>query len=326
MKVRKLWVYLMALLVVAGVFIFSEFVFLKKPGEKETGPLFKITPGAIEEIRWQRGAEVIELKKNKTWVIVQPLQAAADPLVLQGVLQGLSNLKPDRSFQPAGGDLSEYGLNPPQTILGFSAQGRRQEIKIGAQAAVGNARYFQASGSAAVHLAESFSLKELDRDLPALREKRVFSLLPEQVEKVEIRSGQKNLEISRTEKGWIEKGAPGRPFSRNKVDSFIGELLRVQARAFLDGEKEIPSWGLQAPGLWIRLTGGGGKIQETLIVGAEAPDSGLYARGSRYGSALIIDAGLAGKVPADPAEWEEKASSPGGPTPKEAPQVDKKGS
>ena len=325
MNARKLWAYLIVLLVVAGVFIFSEFVFLKETGEKETAPILKVTPGTIEEIRWQRGADVIELKKNKTWEIVQPLQAAADPLVMQGVLQGLSNLKPERSFQPAG-DLNEYGLNPPQVIIGFLAQGKRQEIKIGAPAAVGNARYFQASGSAAVHLTEGFSLKELDRDLLALREKKVFSLLPEQVEKVEIRSGQKNLEINKTEKGWTDKRVPGRLFSKNKVESFVGELLWVKVRAFLDGEKEVPSWGLQNPSLWVRLTGGGGKIQETLIAGAEAPARGLYARSSRFAPALIIEGGLAGKVPADPAEWEEKASTPGSPTPKQAPQEDKKGS
>ncbi|MCU0579923.1 MAG: DUF4340 domain-containing protein [Desulfobacterota bacterium] len=326
MNARKLWAYLLVLLVVAGVFIFSEFVFLKKTGEKETAPILKVTPGAIEEVRWQRGAEVIEVKKNKTWEIVQPLRAAADPLVLEGVLQGLSLLKAERSFQPSGGDLAEYGLNPPQTIISFSAQGRRQEVRIGAQATVGNARYFQASGSEPVHLVEVFSLKELDRDLLALREKKVFSLLPEQVEKVEIRSGPNNLEINRTEKGWTDKRVPGRLLSRNKVESFVGELLRVKARAFLDGEKEVPSWGLQAPSLWVRLTGGGGKTQETLIGGAETPDKGLYARSSRFSPALIIEGGLAGKVPADPGEWEEKATPPGSPTPKPAPQVEKKGS
>ncbi|MCU0580454.1 MAG: DUF4340 domain-containing protein, partial [Desulfobacterota bacterium] len=302
------WVYLAVLVIVAGVFIFSEFLFLKKTGEKETARIFEVTPGAIEEIRWQRGDEVIELKKSKTWEIIQPLQAAADPLVLAGVLQGLSNLKPDRSFQPSGRDLSEYGLNPPQRIISFSAQGRRQEVRLGAQSAVGNARYFQASGSAVVHLTEG------------------FSLLPEQVEKVEIRGGPKNLEIDKTEKGWTDKRVPGRLLSKNKVESFVGELLWVKARAFLDGEKESPSWGLQNPSLWVRLTGGGGKIQETLIAGAEAPARGLYARSSRFAPALIIEGGLAGKVPADPAEWEEKASPPGSPTPKPAPQEDKKGS
>ncbi|MBI5584644.1 MAG: DUF4340 domain-containing protein [Deltaproteobacteria bacterium] len=317
MNAKKLWVYLAVLLVVAGVFLLSEFVFLKKPPEKETAPLLKVTPGAIQELRWQRGAEVIELKKNKTWEIVQPLTAAADPLVLEGVLQGLSNLKAERSFQPAGKDLTEYGLNPPPTIISFTAQGRRQEIKIGAQAAVGNARYFQVAGSSAVYLAEGFSLKELDRDLLALREKRVFTLLPEQVEKVEIHSGQKTLALEKTGKGWHEKGTPDRPLSQSKVAAFIHELTGVKVRAFLEGEKEIPAWGLQVPGFRIHLTTGGGKMEETLILGAEAPEKGLYARSSRYGSAVVIESGWKSKIPSEMAEWEEKTAPPGGQVPKE---------
>ena len=58
---------------------------------------------------------------------------------------------------------------------------------------------------------------------------------------------------------------------------------------------------------------------------AEAPAGGLYARSSRFAPALIIEGGLAGKVPADPAEWEEKAK-PRGPDTERSTQEDKKGS
>jgi hypothetical protein len=324
MNGRKLWAYLIVLLVVAGVFILSEFVFLKKTGEKENAPLIKVAPGAIEEIRWQRGEEVIELKKNKTWEIIKPLSAVADALVVEGVLQGVSSLKADRSFQPTGGDLIQYGLNPPQTIISFSAQGQRQEIKLGAQAAVGGARYFQTAGSPTVHLAEGLSLKELDRDLPALREKKVFSLTPGQVEKVEIHNGQKNLVLEKMEKGWLDKGNPDRPLNQGKVESFINELAGVKARAFLDGEKEVPVWGLQAPALKIRVIGGSGKIEETLKIGAEAAGKGHYARSSRFAAALIIEAGLTGKIPSDLTEWAEKTTPPGAQKPGEP--LDKKGS
>lgn len=311
MNAKKLWVYLGVLVVVAGGYILSEWTSSKKTPEKETPPVVKVTPGAIQEIRWQRGGEVIELKKNKIWEIVKPLTAPADPLVLDGVLQGVSNLRADRSFQPTGGDLTEYGLNPPQTILSFSAQGKGYEIKIGAQAAVGNARYFQVAGSSAVYLAAGLSLRELDRDLLALREKKLFSLNPEQVEKVEIRTERTNLEMDKTAKGWYAKGTPDKPLSKSKVEALITELTWAKARTFLDGEKENPAWGLQASSVRIRLTGNAGKIEETLALGAQAPGKGLYARSSRYGPALIIDGGLAAKVPADLAEWEERTAPPG---------------
>lgn len=323
MNARKLWVYLAVLLIVAGAFILSESVFLKKSKEKEAVPLFNLTPGGIQEIRWQRGEEVIELKKNKTWEIVRPITAAADTQVLEGVLQGLIQLKPERRFQPAGKDLAEFGLYPPQSMISFSAQGKRYEIRIGAKAAVGNALYLMVAGSPEIYLAEAFALKELDRDLLALREKQVFSLTLEQIAVLELRNGQKNWQLKKTDKGWIEPGLPERLLSKSKVESFIIALTGAKAKAFLEGEKENPLWGLQGPSVRVALTGGGNqKIEETLLIGAEVPGQGFYARSSRYAPALVIDGALIGRIPRDLAEWRENPES----KPSEPPKEDKKGS
>ena len=113
MSWKKVWVYLAVLVVVSGAFLVSELFIPRQAKEGAQPPIFDLIPGAIQEIRWQRGDSVIELKKNKNWELVKPLSTPADPVVVDGVSQVLSSLKPERKFLPEGKDLNEFGLNPP---------------------------------------------------------------------------------------------------------------------------------------------------------------------------------------------------------------------
>lgn len=307
MSWKKVWGYLAVLVVVAGAFIVSEWFIPRQAKDGDPPPIFTLTPEAIQEIRWQRGESVIELKKNKTWEMVKPLSTPADPLVVNGVLQVLSSLKPERKFQPEGKDLNEFGLNPPLLRIDFTAQGKKHELQLGSKTAAGQSRYVKTSLLPEIFLVEAFIVKELDRDVLALREKKVFSLTPDQIEALEIGVGKKNLQWVKTAQGWVEKGHPEKRLAKNRVESLILDLTWVKAKAFLEGEKESPGWGLKEPAYRIRLTGGGKeKKDEELLIGAEAGGQGFYARSGLYPSALIIEGEIMKKIPADLSGWEEK--------------------
>jgi Domain of unknown function (DUF4340) len=304
---KKVWVYLAVLVVVAGVFIVSEFFIPRQAKEGDQPPIFNLSPGAIQEIRWQRGESVIELKKNKIWEMVKPLSTPADPVVVDGVLQVLSSLKAERKFQPAGKDLNEFGLNPPLVRIDFTAQGKKFELQLGSKSVAGQTRYVKTALHPDIYLAEAFTIKELDRDVLALREKKVFSLTPDQIESLIIGVGKKNLQLVKSAQGWVEKGQPEKRLAKNRVESLILDLTWVKAKEFLEGEKENSAWGLKEPAYRIRLSGGGKeKKDEGLWIGAEAGGKGFYARSSLYPSALIVEGEILKKIPADLTEWEEK--------------------
>ena len=317
MSWKKVWVYLAVLVVVAGAFLVSEFLIPRQAKEGDQLPIFNLAPGAIQEIRWQRGESVIELKKNKTWEMVKPLSTPADPVVVDGVLQVLGSLKPERKFQPEGKDLNEFGLNPPLVRIDFMAQGKKFELHLGSKTVAGQAQYVKASLLPDIYLVEAFTIKELDRDVLALREKKVFSLSPDQIEGLEIGVGKRNLQLAKTAQGWAEKGQPEKRLDKNRVESLILDLTWVKAKEFLEGEQENPEWGLKEPAYRVLLTGGGkGKKNESLWIGAEADGKGFYARSSLHPSALIIEGQILKKIPADLTGWEEKPvpeKGPGGP-------------
>ena len=307
MSWKKVWGYLAVLVVVAGAFIGSELFFPRQAKEGDPPPLFNITSGAVQEIRWQRAESVIELKKNKNWEMVKPLSTSADPVVVDGVLRVLSSLKPERKFQPEGKDLNEFGLNPPLVRIDFTAQGKNFELHLGSKTVAGQAQYVKTSLLPDIYLVEALPIKELDRDVLALREKKVFSLTPDQIEGLDIEIGKKNLQLVKTAQGWAEKGQPGKRLDKNRVESLILDLTWVKAREFLEGEKEDPGWGLRAPACRVRLTGGSKeKKDEVLWIGAEADGNGFYARGSLHPSALIIEGAILKKIPPDLTGWEER--------------------
>ena len=140
--------------------------------------------------------------------MVKPLSTPADPVVVDGVLQVLSSLKPERKFQPEGKDLNEFGLNPPVVRIDFTAQGKKFELHLGSKTVAGQAQYVKAAHLPDIYLVEAFTVKELDRDVLALREKKLFSLTPDQIEGLEIGVGKKSLLLEKSAQGWVEKGQP----------------------------------------------------------------------------------------------------------------------
>jgi hypothetical protein len=304
---KKVWIYLAVLVVVAGAFIVSEWVIPRQAKEGDQPPIFNLIPGAIQEIRWQRGESVVELKKNIHWEMVKPLSTPADPVVVDGVLQVLTSLKPERKFQPEGKDLNEFGLNPPLVRIDFTAQGKKFELQLGSKTVAGQAQYVKASLLPDIYLVDALTVKELDRDVLALREKKVFSLIPDQIEGLEIGIGKKTLQLAKTAQGWVEQGQPEKRLDKNRVESLILDLTWVKAKEFLEGEQESPEWGLKEPAYRVRLAGGGKeKKDEKLWIGAEAGGRGFYARSGLHPSTVIIEGEILKKIPADLTGWKEK--------------------
>jgi hypothetical protein len=304
---KTLWIYLAILLFIAGFWATSRFFWPPKTGEEENPLLFKLVPGVVREIQWKRGDEVIQLKKEKTWEIRKPLTAPADPGVVEGVLQGLESLRPERKLAESVKEVREFGLDSPSLILSFLVETKWKELRIGAKNPGGNAYYAMTSESPALYLVDHFRLKELDRNLLALRDKRLFSLALEQVQALEVSRAEKKFQLDKIPTGWRSPENPRLVLGKEKVEAFISDLLWSQARDFSGSGQDGSAWQLNRPRATIRVTGGEkGQIRETLLLGMTDPVKGLSGRSSRHKDVLFLDPGFLGKIPEGPEAWEEK--------------------
>lgn len=300
------------LLVVAVLWGASEWFIPRKTGDGK-GPLLlpNLTPAKIQEIQWQRGEEVVHLKKDSNWSIIRPISVAADSSVVEGLLNTLSHLRPDRRFSETRKDLKEFGLDSPRTRLFFLQEGKWFEIQIGNKTPMGNATYVRGSHSPDLFLVDEFTIKELDRDLLALREKRIFSLPLEKVGVLEIKGKTQGFSLEKGLQGWNLKGRPEKKLDTAKVEAFISELLWLKARGFSLVGAEDPGRGLKTSRVQIRLkTIGKEKKEETLILGQEDPGIGLWAKSPLHKDVVLLDPTFIKSIPEGPEAWEEKTPPP----------------
>jgi Domain of unknown function (DUF4340) len=309
---KKLWVYLPALLVVAGFWATITIFYPKKAEEIKIPPLFpNLTSDKIQELQWQRGQEIIHLKKKKGWEIIQPITVSADSDHMEGILQTLSSLKPERRFSEPGKNLKEFGLDYPKMRLLFLSQGKWSEIQVGNKNVAGNAYYLKSSNSTDLFLIDEYLVKELNQDLMALREKKVFSFTLDQVRGLEIRTNKKSLSLEKDTKGWISKVRPEKRLIKEKVDFFISDLLWLKAKGFAGQGSKDPKWGLKDPLYQVRLwSEGKDRREEVLILGAEIPQKGLCSMSTLHKEVVFLDPSILKKIPQGLEEWEDKTPPP----------------
>jgi hypothetical protein len=309
---KKLWIYLIVLFVIGGLWGVAEFFFPKKPEETKPPRLFPyLNPAKILEIRWQRGDEMIQVNKQEGWSIIHPMTMPADTKVMEEFLRTLTALRPDGKFPLAGQELKAFGLKDPHLRIFFLAEGKWTELDLGGKTAVGKARYGKLAAASDLFLLEDFLVKELDRDLFALRDKRVFSLDLKQIQNLAIKTDNKDITFEKDPKGWRIKASPEIKVSNEKVENFLADLLRLQAIGFRESGTEDFRLGLKASRVHMKVTSQGKEAkEETLILGKEEQGRGLWAKSSRHKEAIFLAPTVLKNIPKGPEEWEEKVSVP----------------
>jgi hypothetical protein len=170
---KKLWIYLLVLLVIAGLYGALTF-YSPKENEEIKNPLFQnLAADRVQEIQWQRGPDIIHLKKEAHWQIIRPISKPADSKTVERILKTLITLRPERKFAGSKKNVKEFGLDSPRLKILFLTQDKWFEIQVGNKTAVGNACYIKTSNSTDLFLIDETLVKELDRDLESLREKKV---------------------------------------------------------------------------------------------------------------------------------------------------------
>lgn len=312
MNKKKLWIYLAVLSVVCGLWGGAELFFPKKTEEEKNPPLFtKLNPSKITEIQWQRSSEVIHLKKQPTWSIIRPISVPADGKAVDRLIESLSTLRPGQRFSVGKQGLSEFGLNDPKLKILFLIDGKWIELQIGDKNTVGNAYFGKVAASPEIFLLEDYILKDLDRDLYFLRDKRVFSFDLKQIQSLEIKADKTVFVVEKDAKGWSSRDLPGKRLKADFVETFISDLLWLQAKGFGDSGNKERKAGLKTSSIQLKLISQGKEAkEETLALGKEEPGKGYWAKSPLHQDVVLIEPNIVKKIPKGPQEWEDTTPPP----------------
>jgi hypothetical protein len=138
-----------------------------------------------------------------------------------------------------------------------------------------------------------------------LRDKRIVTLDPDQLQKIEVESKEKNWTIVKNPEGvWDLMLPPAVRADRFTVDDLVSQLRSTTMQAIVaEDKKEASKYGLSSPELRIKLTGPGGP--QTLTLGKKDGDN-YDATNSSLDPVFTVGSRLDTSFKKDPTELRAK--------------------
>jgi hypothetical protein len=238
MKIRGLIVAAVLFFVLAGILYWSDH---HKPTEEatkasaDTPPaILKLDASAITRLDLEKkDTKPIVLMKSDSggWKIAAPLPLGADQTAVSGVLSTVSSLTSERVVEDKATDLKQYGLDQPAFQLELTEKDNKtQKLLIGDDTPTSGAAYAMLAGDPRVFTLATYAKTSLDKGLNDLRDKRLLSVNPDKISRIELVRKNQTIEFGRNKDEWqILKPKPLR------ADSFqVSELARKLTDARMD--------------------------------------------------------------------------------------------
>jgi hypothetical protein len=238
MKIRGLIVAAVIFFVLAGILYWSDH---HKPAEEaakasaDTPPaILKLDASAITRLDIEkRDAKPIALTKTDAgeWKITEPQPFGADQTVVSGILSTLSSLNSERVVEEKATDPKQYGLEQAAFQLDITEKDHKtQRLLIGDDTPTGGAAYAMLVGDSRVFTMASYAKTSLDKSLNDLRDKRLLTVNPDKISRLELLRKNQDIELGRNKDEWqVLKPKP------LGADSFqVSELIRELTDARMD--------------------------------------------------------------------------------------------
>jgi hypothetical protein len=283
--------------------------------------LLETPESEIARLEIARGGERLAFERRgpDRWQMVEPIDVAADPTILESLVRNLKGLRksPDAGTIVAAGD--EYGLVPPEAsvrLFGRSSAGERSPsaplaaLEIGK--ATGPTRFVRPSGTRAIEVVDRSPLAVLDRPLPEWRQTLLVPIPSFQVSRVVVRGSGLGLEAERVAGGrWKLTTPVAVPANGAKIESLLAAVSGVRivdgSKGYVeDNAKDLAPYGLDHPSASIEISRPNqpGKPL-TLLVGRESPreKDRVYVRLGDQDDVVLVHSRFLSEIPRDRAAW-----------------------
>ncbi|PKN63687.1 MAG: hypothetical protein CVU57_18255 [Deltaproteobacteria bacterium HGW-Deltaproteobacteria-15] len=262
MKYRLTLVYLAAAIILVGLYFYETRTEQEKTESSfEATRLFQSRAEQIDGVTIVRKSGEITLEKSddkeaKEWQITAPLKTGADTIAVDALTRSIADLRYERMVSEST-DYAQFGLDDPELTVSFRAGEKGDSIAFGATNPLGNSVYARKGEGRKVYLISAAARKELDKDLYDLRNKVLFSLVPEQVNRVVLVQGSEKWSFTRKEKEWFMEGDESLKVDQERVESLIRETITAFPASFEEEKaSDLGAYGLSLPKARVALSNG----------------------------------------------------------------------
>lgn len=202
------------------------------------------------------------------WRLVEPVEAAADEIAISSLLGTLVGLSAERRFAAGEVEPSAYGLDEPELTVALTDEaGKRRELRIGQETALGSDRAVSVDGGE-VTLVRGWFASDLRKDLDGWRSKDVVDVATERLASLQIVSGEDRIQAVRDGGRWRLLEPVVDLADRDHVRNFVADLNSLRVEEFLPPDADPEELGLVPPAHTVTLVGSDGGETTVLELGA----------------------------------------------------------
>ena len=264
MKIRGLLAAIAVFAILAGVLYWSDHrksgADAAKPSADSAPSILKLDENSITKLELKRkDAPPIRLTKTGSdWKITEPKLFAADQSTVSSLLSTVASLESERLVDEKSSDLRRYGLQQPSLELDVTEKdGRMQCLLLGDDTPAGSAVYAALAGDPRVFTVASYHKTTIDKNLNDLRDKRLLTVSPDKVSRMEIAGKKSDMEFGHNRDEWqILKPKPMRADS-----TVVSELVSKLTDARIDlnasdkaAEESVSAFASGMPVAIVKLT------------------------------------------------------------------------
>lgn len=286
MKPKTLLILVVSFLVVIGVYLGLEKLYLPKTEEKKAKEekVFPINEEDVTDIELVSPDGTIVLKKGDgAWEMTTPVRTAADNGEVASLISFALDAKLQRDFgdpAEAGMDPTEFGLDEPVLTVTLFAGDDASRLLIGDETPEGEKLYVlvEHDDGETLGIIDSLVLADLNRDPRALREKNITPFYTDDVKRFSVTRKGKTVTSERVSgDDWIITEPVEFTADPTEIYDVLDYVTEAEAINFFDDEAEdLAPYGLDNPVITLVLTDNEG-ASSTLVIGDEGEDGDYYA-------------------------------------------------
>lgn len=232
-------------------------------------------------------------KKKSDWWIEKPRLLPTDPQSVRAMLLTLRRVLARDFVEETAGDLKAYGLAQPRLkiTLVLGEQGKRKTLAFGNPRERKDEVYAIADPAGPIYTVYKGVFEALDKDLNALRDRRVFRFSIDRVVRIRLRSQKESVLLVRQPEGEWSVEEPRKVAARaDQVTQYLMTLSQLKAMGFAEmAPKKLKSYGLSPPEFTVTLEGKDAEAIGTLELSGRVGEN-YYAKREADRELYIIDA------------------------------------
>jgi hypothetical protein len=293
----------------AAVLLFESRTKSKKESEEKSKKLIDLTAADVEKITLKNDSGTTTFKKDDKggWLIVDPIEALADPSEVNRLAEDFSSLKPERVVEEEAADPSKYEIPKKEITLWYKGKQEPVKLLIGMENPLDNTLFAKREDDKRIVLLAGYLKTNLEKKTSDFRQKDIFRFEPDDVAAVKLKAKDVSWQAQKKDANWFLE-SPVRAMAKTSgVEDVLRALANLRAKEFVSEKKqadEIVKFGLQEPEYSVTLSLPA-KNQE-IVFSLHKQDDTVYATNSLTSKIVAAEGQVLTDLEKKPDDLREK--------------------